>query len=429
MITNEFVLICLNSKLASGSAGNLGVLIPIIAAVIRKMPAITPPVKPRIHKLFRDFWLYCVVMGFTLQESGLWPREWYEGVLDIAVKSPLLVSQTSFRSELRELQYTSALRNDSISGTELAELKAQITNLLDPPAEVGAIISKLTFAQCCYLHSVYSLETLRVRFFFKLLCWKVKLMIVFSMLQVKHSKDTSFHAMFDYLCDPLIQKDKSGMWQCIHTVADRVFNCFLDVMTSKPKDAKSEAELEVHAQFLLVQFNHIHRQIRRVADRYLAHLVDRFPHLLWNQRVLCTMLDILQELSRSLEFDPNHGPYSLKIRASPYSINLMETSEARESIVKDFSARCQGILAEAMKWAPNATQAHLQEYVYQNPSLAHHAGLALLTEAVLKFANVSVQSTALTPVQANITDKRPPFSKCESPRFMTILSLRNRYPR
>jgi len=130
------------------------------------MPAITPPVKPRIHKLFRDFWLYCVVMGFTMHESSLWPHEWFEGVQDIAVKSPLLVSQTSLRSELRELQYTSALRNDSISVNELQELETQILTQLEHPPEVVPIVGKLSFAQCCYLLSVYSLETLRVIFCF-----------------------------------------------------------------------------------------------------------------------------------------------------------------------------------------------------------------------------------------------------------------------
>lgn len=86
------------------------------------------------------------------------------GVKEIAEKSPYLVSQTSSRSEMRELQYTSAVRNDSVSLTELQELKTQILNLLDHPADITAYVNKLSFAQCTYLLSVYWLETLRYLF-------------------------------------------------------------------------------------------------------------------------------------------------------------------------------------------------------------------------------------------------------------------------
>lgn len=72
------------------------------------------------------------------------------------------MSQTSLKSELRELQYTSALRNESISVSELTDLKAQILNLLNNPPDVSTVVAKLSFAQSCYLFSVYSLETLRV---------------------------------------------------------------------------------------------------------------------------------------------------------------------------------------------------------------------------------------------------------------------------
>lgn len=133
-------------------------------------------------------------------------------------------------------------------------------------------MTKLQFAQCTYLLSVYWSETLRVA----------------------NSPEPSLQPIMEYLCDTDLQKDKSGMWQCICCVADSVFAKFKDVMQRKPKDEQREKELENHAQFLLVHFNHVHKQIRRVADKYLSALVDAFPHLLWNCKVLWSMLDILQ---------------------------------------------------------------------------------------------------------------------------------------
>ncbi|XP_047033201.1 phosphatidylinositol 4-kinase alpha isoform X2 [Helicoverpa zea] len=388
---------------ASGSAGNLGVLIPVIAVLVKRLPPIRNP-KPRLHKLFKDFWLYCVVMGFTAAESGLWPQEWYAGVKEIAVKSPFLVSQTSLRSEMRELQYTSAVRNDSVSINELQELKTQISNLLDHPPEVTVFVNKLTFAPCMYLLSVYWLETLRV----------------------SNSPEPSLQPIIEYLSDSALQKDKTGMWQCVASVGDKVFQKFLDVMSDKVKDESRERELEGHAQFLLVNFNHIHKQIRRVADKWLAGLVDRFPHLLWNCRVLWSMLDILQVLSFSLELDANQETPLLKVPGTDFTLQLQDTLEGRECIVKDFADRCHGIVQEAMKWAPQSTRSHLQEYLNQvpNSTLWHHCGLALATGALLGAAGLNRMSA---PLPRAALDKRPPCVTQDSAALLAVVSQRSRY--
>ncbi|KAI8441988.1 hypothetical protein MSG28_005651 [Choristoneura fumiferana] len=371
----------------------------------------------------------------VLNMLRLWPQEWYAGVKEIAVKSPYLVSQTSLRSDLRELQYTSAVRNDSVSMNELQELKTQILNLLDHPPDVTVIVNKLTFAPCMYLLSVYWLETLRV----------------------SNSPEPSLQPIIEYLSDIALQKDKSMMWQCVAShfpvvrravsscarpvtsrvvperwrhlflsVGDKVFLKFLDVMSEKVKDESRERELESHAQFLLVNFNHIHKQIRRVADKWLAGLVDRFPHLLWNCRVLWSMLDILQVLSFSLELDANQETPLLKVPGTDFTLQLQDTLEGREGIVKDFADRCHGIVQEAMKWAPQSTRSHLQEYLNQvpNSTLWHHVGLALATGALLGAAGLNRMSA---PLPRAALDKRPPCVTQDSAALLAVVSQRSRF--
>lgn len=68
---------------------------------------------------------------------------------------------------------------------------------------------------------------------------------------------------------------KNSTTFCGYSVADKVFAKFLEVMQQRDKVPQRETELEQHAQFLLVRFNHIHRQVRKVADKFLSGLVEK----------------------------------------------------------------------------------------------------------------------------------------------------------
>lgn len=387
---------------ASSSAGNLGVLIPVIATLVQRIPFISDP-KPRLHKLFRDFWLYCVVMGFT-SGTSLWPKEWFDGVKVIASKSPLLKSREHLRSEL---QYNSAIRNEAVTGGELVEIRNQILSDLDnPPAEIVGIVNKLNFAQCTYLLSVCRLEMFRV--------------------QSSSFTSSPFHVMFQYLEDPSIQKDKDNTWDCIMAISDKVFKVFLDVMANRPRDHIRDSELEDYAVMMLVKFNHRQKQIRRVADRYLSGLVDKFPHLLWSGKFLLSMLDILNVLGQSLHLDPNEENHELPIPGTNYTIHL--NLQQREVIVRDFAARCHGIIQEAVRWAPDATRSHLEDYLSSHVNaligLRQHSGLALAIEAITQCPGSNITTSALSSFTL---DRWPSCVKNNSSELVASISLRSHY--
>ncbi|CAG2245012.1 PI4KA [Mytilus edulis] len=290
---------------ASSSLGKVEDLIPVIAVLIRRMPRITDP-KPRLHKLFIDFWQYCVVFAFASDDSPLWPPEWFEGVCEIAVTSPFLISKSHLRSELL---YNVAMKNDTVTQAELVDLRNNICQLLDNNAEIYYLVQKLQFTQCIYLLSVYRLETLRVEF----------------------SNDVeSVQGLYMYLEESTIFKDKAGMWNCIRAVVDKAFDKFLEAMSEKPKTEAKEHELDLLAQFLLVKFNHIYKRIRTVADIHLSRLVEKFPHLLWSGTVLKTMFDILQLLSNSLEVDPNEEAPEFDVPGTPFNFRVRDNLADRE---------------------------------------------------------------------------------------------------
>ncbi|XP_060554504.1 phosphatidylinositol 4-kinase alpha-like isoform X3 [Ruditapes philippinarum] len=387
---------------ASSSAGNLGVLIPVIAMLMRRMPTIIDA-KQRLQKLFRDFWQYCVVFKFA-EDTGLWPHDWYEGVSQISISSPLLISEGHLRSELL---FNVALRNDTVSLAELNELRINICSWLGNKPEIDQYVKNLTFSQCTYLLSVYRLE----------------------MLRVTNSDDPkAFHGLFRYLEDNVIHKDKAGMWFCIQAVADKTFDKFLDVTSEKERTDRREQELEMHAQFLLVKFNHVHSRIRRVGDRYFAALIDKFPHLLWSGNVLRTILDLLQLLSKSLEMDPHQHAPEFTVPGTDYILQVKDNMIDRERIVKDFALQSSRILQEAIKWAPQITRSHLTEYLLEmentSQGLFQHSGLAMATESVLNYAGFNRSAAALG---SSTLERRPKCVTTDSSSFMASLSLRSRF--
>lgn len=120
-----------------------------------------------------------------------------------------------------------------------------------------------------------------------------------------------------------MRKDKSGIWQCLLAAAPVVFDEYIGAMSKR--NATSEAiefSVRTNAEFLLVQFNHPTVQLRRCADNCLTKLIDAFPFLLWNQRVIASLLNLVQALSRIVEEDPECRTQTLNVANLPWPVPL-----------------------------------------------------------------------------------------------------------
>lgn len=83
-------------------------------------------------------------------------------------------------------------------------------------------------------------------------------MVVYSFYQTKYAsaRDENFFRS--------IRKDKDGIWTCLLAAARTIFNKYLKVASERNLDSTHERQLELHAQFLLIMFNHNLKEVRIV---------------------------------------------------------------------------------------------------------------------------------------------------------------------
>ncbi len=351
---------------ATNSAGNLGVLIPVIAVVVRRMEAkVLEAPSARLKKLFSDFWLYAVVFGFTKDDTALWPQDWYDGVKEIAAKAPKLTFMKGERYEIRQLNVNHAISKEGMTFQELQEMKNTFCQLVDNNPNVYNLVQKYPFGMVIYLLSVYWLEFLRLQ-----MCSDV----------------STFNKLFDYLEDKALQSDKSCIYDCISCIVIKLFNEFCNAIANKPKNKERDRNLETIAIILLIEFNNPNKNIRKHADRFLSDLVGKFPHLLWSKSVLFGMLNAVHQLNI---FVHDESVQEVRIGRMKRRVILLDTLETREEILNEFAQRSQLFVKTSMEWAPDTVQSHLQEYVntVRMEGIRSHAGVTLATECIQSFSS------------------------------------------
>jgi phosphatidylinositol 4-kinase len=387
---------------ATNSAGNLGVLIPVIAVVVRRMDAkVLEAPSARLKKLFSDFWLYAVVFGFTKDDTALWPQDWYDGVKEIAAKAPKLTFLRGERSEIRQLNVNHAISKEGVTFQELQEMRSTFVNLVDNNPNIYKLVQQYPFGMVIYLLSVYWLEYLRLQ-----MCSDV----------------SAFNKLFDYLEDKALQGDKNSIYDCISCIVTKLFSEFCNAIANKPKNKERDKNLETIAIILLIEFNNPNKSIQKHADSFLSDLVCKFPHLLWSKAVLFGMLNALQKLSLYVH---DEDVQEVKIGRMKRRVILLDTMEAREEILHEFAQRSKMFVKTSVEWAPDTVQSHLQEYIntVRMEGIKIHAGVTLATDCIQSFSGGGHRDQSIS---SSLSVRRP-LQHCmgsDSSRFQ--LSMINR---
>ncbi|CAF0765748.1 unnamed protein product [Adineta ricciae] len=330
-----------NALKASNTAGSLGVLIPVIAIVMRRIPVIVEPTE-RVFRLFQHFWFYCVLFGFADSERGLWPSEWHDCVRLIATKSPTLVAQTGPYVPLKSAM---PLKAELITKDDNNELKSKLNAIFSAYPSAKPFIDRFGFEQSAYTLSVYYLETYRVR----------------------HSLvPTAFQCIFSYLEDPGLLKDKYGLWTLMTAVGRKSFEIYGEEMKKMPKSPERNKNLETQCQFFMVKRTHVRAEVRDEAKIYLHSLLSKnaFPHLFCSSIVIETLMNIINILSCSLNEDNLHKVTAHhRVPDTNYTIQFVDTHEKRLELFNAFVDFGRTFVEQALMISPTLLKSCIQQYM------------------------------------------------------------------
>ncbi|CAF3557038.1 unnamed protein product [Rotaria sp. Silwood1] len=363
-----------NALKASNTAGSLGVLIPVIAVVMRRISVIVEP-SERVFRLFQHFWFYCVLFGFADSERGLWPSEWHDCVRLIATKSPTLVVQNGPYVPLKSAM---PLKPEQIAKEDNNELKSQLNNIFSAYPSAKPFIDRFGFEQSAYTLSVYYLETFRV-------CHSLV--------------PSAFQCIFSYLEDPGLLKDKYGLWTLMTAVGRKSFEIYVNEMKKMPKSPERNKNLEVQCQFFMVKRTHVRVEVREEAKLYLYSLLSKnaFPHLFCNTIIIETLMNIINILSYSLNEDNLHKVTAHhRVPNTNYTIQFADTHEKRLELFNAFVDFGRTFIEQALMMSPTLLKSCIQQYMLKleqekkiSNAARQHKGLHVMWEYLSTYSKTA----------------------------------------
>ncbi|KAI0980728.1 hypothetical protein GJ496_000473 [Pomphorhynchus laevis] len=340
--------------------GVLGILLPIIASLLQRMLPLKQ-VNARLLKLFRSLWIYISFFSFGSNNRDIWPEKWIDNVQCIAVLSPAIVN----REHLRNLEYNFPFSTKNVSKLEIQNLKLKVVTELGG-VETKYIVDRMSYVQTAYLYAIYTLETLRA----------------------KHANcEDGFNMIFVYLEEITIQRDKSDIWKCLLLIATKCFHIYIDNLKLKKIDSKRDEYIINLAFILLGKSCSLYPPLSKSANSWLHTLMskEKFPHLIWDYRIIQVLIDLTEILDRSLSIESvNEVCNIIKIRDTNIELLYHDSLTERSNLYQQMSTLCRNVISQALKFVPLLTKSHIQHFIFKKElwriDVVHHPGLNIVLD-------------------------------------------------
>ncbi|KAG8826070.1 phosphatidylinositol-4- kinase [Serendipita sp. 401] len=359
-------------------------------------PHLQPPTS--LIARFRNFWLLCVLFGFTSRETRpICMTDWHsQALMRIAEKTPPIVQEDTHEFITSELEYNPVLRQDYLQEV-FHQHRATLLNYI--PIKHGEI-RDLFPAHVVFLLTFHDLEAIR------------------GSRGCPASVPTYFSNKDVNSSEKLVA--------CMDAVAEKIMRNTLNELNSRIVEHSLPDSMSQELQKLLVAACHRIAKVRDIAAKYLHRLITSFPSLMCDAPLVCAILEVLTLLRRSCEgeftdeFNPVH---EFRSPRSQLTLELTGSYATRNEILAQLHRNAIQWLSLGINRAPVEVQATLQKY------LAHYETV-LLPETVELGASLALQfACKIPPTERHIasTSAIMPWSPDRAKVFASQLSAKERF--
>ncbi|CEG79179.1 Putative Phosphatidylinositol 4-kinase stt4 [Rhizopus microsporus] len=298
----------------------LGKLLPVIRALLEH-DNFNPHLSPSedITTLYRNMWFHCVLFGFVTE--SIWIREWYDSMLYIAQKTPVLVIESATDYLESDLEYNTMLRGGNMADRDISLMRQKLTTYL-PSMAYDA--KNYSFAQVVFALAVYHVEMMRSKM-----------------------GDCSFILRY-FMNDGLTN---STMANCLETITDRVITTYIRDASQKAASQALDDELRTQMRNILQLCCHRLAKVHALAIKLSDRIVSNFPQVFVDKHLVTLLLELVQLLWRSCEAEYREE-YSPIFHFTSERINV--TIEIGDSFAyrKDI---CSHVYENAKRWLLTST--------------------------------------------------------------------------